>query len=66
MAEIWKPKKPEVYQQWLKAIDEEATEDLTHWEEKFLEDIRAKVVNGWSITQFQAEKLEEIYAEKTP
>lgn len=66
MAEVWKPQPPEVYKNWLLAINDECGEDdLTNWENKFLNDIKSKVLNGWALTQFQAEKLEEIYAEHT-
>lgn len=62
----WKSQSPEVYKAWLEQIDKDCGEDdLTPWENRFLTDIRSKVVNGWPLTQFQAEKLEEIYATYT-
>ena len=65
MAEVWKSQSPDIYKAWLQTILDEATDELSNWETKFIDDITSKVMNGWALTQFQAEKLEEIYAKYT-
>lgn len=65
MAAIWKPQPFEVLQHWIDTILEEASDELNDWETRFVDDMRVKVLNKWSLTQTQEEKLESIYAEKT-
>lgn len=65
MSKIWEPLTIETYQSWVKAIQEEASDDLNEWEATFVEDIGRKLDRGWILTQSQADKLESIYAEKT-
>lgn len=65
MPPIWKPQPFDVLQNWIDTIIEEASDSLNDWETKFVEDMRVKVLNKWSLTQAQEEKLESIYAEKT-
>jgi hypothetical protein len=65
MARIWEPQPFEVLQSWIDAILEEASDELNDWETHFISDIAFKVANKWSLTKYQEEKLESIYAEKT-
>lgn len=65
MAEIWKPKDPELLKSWCQAIIDEASDDLNTWELQFISDIDTKLNNGWKLNQAQEEKLENIYSEKT-
>lgn len=63
MAEIWKPQPIEVYREWMRKILAEA--EVTAWENVFLRDIDMRLQTGQQLTQAQAEKLEQIYADKT-
>jgi hypothetical protein len=65
MAKIWQQQPFEVLQQWIDAIIDEASDELNDWETGFVEDMRVKVLNRWSLTESQEKKLESIYAEKT-
>ena len=65
MAKIWKPQSWEVIEQWLKAINEEASDKLTDWEIDFIDSINTRVANRWTLTENQEKRLEKIYAEKT-
>jgi len=65
MPPLWKPQPFEVLQNWIDTIIEEASDTLTDWETKFVDDMRIRVGNKWPLTQTQEEKLESIYAEKT-
>ena len=65
MPPLWKPQPFEVLQNWIVTIIEEASDTLTDWETKFVDDMRIRVGNKWPLTQTQEEKLESIYAEKT-
>lgn len=65
MAEMWKPKDPAILKQWVKMLREEPIEDLTTWEEQFVNDMALRLEYNNPLTQYQEEKLEEIYAEKT-
>lgn len=65
MGVMWKPQPFDVLQHWIDTILEEASDELNDWETRFVEDMRVKVLNKWSLTQAQEEKLESIYAEKT-
>ena len=65
MAEIWKPQPKEVIYQWINDILNEAEDKLTDWERTFITEIEIRIANGWSITEAQQKKLEQIYAEKT-
>lgn len=65
MAEIWKPFERIVYINWLDMVIAEAV--LTDWEKKFIEDMELilKYQPHRPITEWQAKKLEQIYASKT-
>jgi hypothetical protein len=65
MAEMWKPKSPEILKQWITDVVEEASDRLTVWEMKFISDMEVRVNNGQQLTEQQEKKLEEIYADKT-
>jgi hypothetical protein len=65
MAPIWKPQPFEVLDMWLKAILEEASDDLNDWETIFIYDMVIRVANKWQLTQSQEEKLESVYAKLT-
>jgi hypothetical protein len=65
MAKIWQQQPFEVLQQWIDVIIDEASDELNDWETGFVEDMRVKVLNRWSLTESQEKKLESIYAEKT-
>lgn len=65
MAQIWKPQTNEVHRHWVDTILKEASDKLSDWETKFIDDIDRKVTLGLQLTQAQEEKLESIYAEKT-
>lgn len=66
MAKAWTPQPREVLQSWVDAILEEASEDLTDWETTFVSDMQIRLANKWPWTKAQEEKLEAIYADKTP
>ena len=65
MAKVWQPQPKEVVQSWIDAILEEASDDLTDTESKFVDDMRIKLLNGWRWTEAQQDWLERIYANKT-
>jgi len=50
---------------WLNTILDEALDKLNDWETNFIEDISIRLNAGWPLTEAQAEKLEQIYANKT-
>ena len=66
MAEIWKPQPREVYQHWIDTILAEASDKLNDWESSFIENIQTSLSLYGRLTEKQADKLERIYAEKTP
>lgn len=65
MAKVWQPQPYEVLKQWVDTILDEASDDLTDWETKFVDDMSVRIINKWPLTQTQEEKLESIYANKT-
>lgn len=65
MSKIWKPIETEVLQSWIDAILNEASDDLSDWESKFIVDVEMRLARGSQLTQSQEQKLEEIYADKT-
>lgn len=65
MAEIWKPKDPQLLKSWVDAILVEASDKLNDWETKFIVDIQMRLDLGARLTQAQEDKLEQIYADKT-
>lgn len=65
MAEIWKPKPIEVYQNWIESIIEEASDNLNDWENTFIESLTERLGRNRNLTELQAEKLESIYVAKT-
>lgn len=65
MSAIWKPQPIEVYQSWIDAIRDEASERLTSWETNFIDSIGDRLTIGYNLSEEQATVLERIYAEKT-
>lgn len=65
MAAMWRPHPVEVYADWIETIIQEASDELNDWEINFIDDMRLRTDNGIQLTQGQAEKLEQIYADKT-
>lgn len=65
MAEIWKPKDPDLIISWWEAIVDEAQDELTPWELEFITSIEIRVRNKWQLSEKQEKTLERIYAEKT-
>lgn len=65
MSEKWNPLNPEVLKSWIDAILNEASDDLSDWESKFIVDVEMRLARGSQLTQSQEQKLEEIYADKT-
>lgn len=53
----------EVYQDWVDRILNEAK--LTQWEQDFVDSIHKQLGLGLKLSRAQADKLEQIYAEKT-
>ena len=53
----------EVYQDWVDRILNEAK--LTQWEQDFIDSINRQLGLGVRLSARQAEKLEDIYVEKT-
>lgn len=64
MSEIWKPLEREVYKSWCETILTEASDNLTDWERKFVDDLADKL-DRYNLSQRQADVLERIYADKT-
>lgn len=65
MAEIFKPKAPQVYKDWVKTILEEASDTLSDWESNFIDSIETQLTRGYTLSEKQDEILDKIYAEKT-
>jgi hypothetical protein len=65
MAEIWRGQTPDVLKSWVEAIRTEASDELTDWETRFVNDMWDRLDRGSILTQYQQEKLEEIYVEYT-
>lgn len=65
MGIIWKPQPIEVYQAWIGAILDEASDSLTDWEINFIESISTRLNTGKNLTLNQAIKLESIYIRVT-
>lgn len=65
MAAKWEPKDKEIYKAWVRAIVSECPE-LNEWEMNFLVSVQKRLLFGTdNLTEAQAKKLEELYAEKT-
>ncbi len=61
----WKPQDRDVVNHWVNTILDEASDDLTPWELKFISDIQIGLAKQWQLTEAQEKKLEQIYADKT-
>lgn len=65
MPKIWEPQDISVYKKWVEDIEYEASDDLTDWENNFIESISTRLSANRNLTQGQAETLEKIYVAKT-
>ncbi len=65
MSKIWEPQPIQIYNDWVRAIIDEAQDKLTDWESNFVDSISNQLDNGRQLTKPQAEILERIYSEKT-
>jgi hypothetical protein len=65
MAELWKPHPDEVYLHWITQLLTNASEPLNSWELTFVANMEANIAVGNKLTRTQADKLEQIYADKT-
>ena len=65
MAEMFKPQSKEVIQSWIDALLDEASDELTDWESKFIADMQIAILAWGKLTEAQQDKLESIYAAKT-
>ena len=65
MPPIWKAQPKEVIQQWIDALLTEASDNLTDWEEQFIESCQKGLNKYGSLTEKMQDTLEKIYAEKT-
>lgn len=52
------------YKSILQTIIDEAQDKLTAWELSFLSNIEMKLDKGFSLTEDQADKLEQIYSDR--
>lgn len=64
MAELWKPQPMSVYKSWIKCIRDQQPL-LTDWEKSFIMNCEQRMMYGYDLTEYMANKLEEIYANKT-
>lgn len=64
MTELWKPQPINVYQSWIKCIHDQQPL-LTDWEKRFILSCEQRMMYGHDLSRDMAEKLEEIYANKT-
>ncbi len=56
---------PEVQRDWIiKILD--AGRDMTDWENGFVNRMNHKLDNHWRLTETEASRLEQIYADRTP
>lgn len=65
MSRVWRPQNPDVLKEWVETIMNEASDSLSDWESRFVEDMEKRLQRGNILTQSQEEKLEQIYADKT-
>lgn len=65
MSTIWRRPDEETIKQWVEAC-EDNSERLTSWETNFVEACRSRIDHCWQLTDSMVQKLETIYAERTP
>jgi len=65
MSEIWKPLTRDTYKDWVATIISEASDRLSDWEIKFINDMEFILSSSRNLSQGQAEKLDELYARYT-
>lgn len=64
MGTVWKPQPSEIYQFWIEAIENEASDRLSDWELNFIASITERLKYG-PLTEAQVDKLESIYTKYT-
>jgi len=65
MAEMWKPKDPELLASWVTTIIEEASDELSDWESSFIGSIEEQLSKGYQLSEKQENIVEKIYAKYT-
>jgi hypothetical protein len=65
MAKMWHPQTKEVIQSWIDSLHLEASDELTKWEEDFVDGCQKGLNKYGHLTQAMEETLEKIYADKT-
>ena len=65
MSLIWRPYDKETYRTWLDAIIDEASDELTDWESKFINNMQVQLSFNSNFSRNQSEMIERIYAKYT-
>jgi len=65
MSKLWQAQSIQVYRAWHEAIMNEGEDKLTDWERKFIDSMDGILAANFTLTQSQAEKLEQIYVKVT-
>ena len=65
MSEMWHPYDQSVYESWLDAILDEASDELNDWESKFINDMRTQLAYNSNFTRNQSDMIEKIYTKYT-
>lgn len=61
----WRPYDESTYRMWLDAIVDEASDELTDWESKFINDIRVQIDFNSNFSRAQSDQIERIYTKYT-
>lgn len=62
---MWRPYDESTYRMWLDAIVDEASDELTDWESKFINDMRVQIDFNANFSRAQSDQIERIYAKYT-
>lgn len=62
---MWRPYDESTYRMWLDAIVDEASDELTDWEAKFINDMRIQIDFNSNFSRAQSDQIERIYAKYT-
>lgn len=65
MPKMWEPTNPETLRYYVDTILNEASDKLTDWESKFIDNLDSQLRFGRVLSEKQEYHLERIYAEKT-
>jgi len=65
MAKMWHPQPKEVIQSWIDSLLTEASDELSNWEEEFIESCQKGLNKYGHLTEAMESTLEKIYANKT-